>query len=113
MTTHWFRAQSFAYAQPLQVVEASQPIENPATAIDRAFIVDQGLSSDTKGDMSTFDRAPIADEWVDGISDGAFVRVFIINEYTTVRALYNEAGDRLAEPVIDTWRPTTHYVVAS
>ncbi|PLS78886.1 MAG: hypothetical protein CYG59_16075 [Chloroflexi bacterium] len=113
MTTHWFHAQPFAYAQPFQAVEDSQTVENPATAIDRAFIADQGLSSDTKGDMCTYDRTPVADEWLDTMPDGAFVRVFIINEFTTVRALYNQAGDRLTEPVIDTWRPTAHYVVAS
>lgn len=113
MTTHWFHAQSFEFAQPFQAVEVPQPVENPATSIDRVFIADQGFLSDTKGDMCTYDRAPIADEWLDTMPDGAFVRVFVINEYTTVRALYNQAGDRLAEPMIDTWRPITQYVVAS
>lgn len=113
MTTHWFRAQVFPYAQPVRVSEVVQPVENPATAVDRAYITDNELLTDVKGEMCTYDRAPVADEWAESMLDGAFVRVFVINEFTTVRALYSQAGDRLAEPVIDTWRPDATYVMAS
>lgn len=113
MTTHWFQAQFFSYTQVQQTPEVVQPVENPATAFDRAYIADHALLTDVKGEMSTYDRAPVADEWSESMPDGAFVRVFVINELTTVRALYSPAGDRIAEPVIDTWRAAAPFVMAS
>jgi hypothetical protein len=113
MTTHWFRAQVFPFAQPFQAPEVVQPVENPATAFDRAYIAEQELLTDVKGEMCTYDRAPVAGEWAETMADDAFVRVFVINEFTTVRVLYNQAGDRVAEPMIDSFRPDTTYVLTS
>ena len=113
MTTHWFHAPFFSYGQVIETPEVAQPVENPATAFDRAYIADHELLTDVKGEMATYDRAPVANEWSQSVPDGAFVRVFVINELTTVRALYNSAGDRIVEPVIDTWRAAATYVMTS
>jgi hypothetical protein len=53
--------------------------------------------------MLVYDRAPLAQEWRELLPRGAFVRVFVINERTTVRVLHTVTEQRLGEPVIDTW----------
>jgi hypothetical protein len=95
------------------VPEITQPVENPATAVDRAYIADYTEANPADTSLLTYDRAPVANEWSNALPQGAFVRVFVINEHTTVRALHSNAGDRIGEPVIDSWRPTATYVVAS
>lgn len=108
------RSQFLAYTRAFQVApEVVQPVENPATAIDRVYIANYAEANPADSNLLTYDRAPVANEWSCALPHGAFVRVFVINEYTTVRALHTNAGDRIGEAVIDSWRPSATYVVAS
>jgi hypothetical protein len=113
-TVNSLRSHFLTYTRAFQIApEIVQPVENPATAIDREYIANHAETNPADTNLLTFDRAPVAQEWACPLPQGAFVRVFVINEYTTVRALYTDAGDRVGEAVIDSWRPSATYVVAS
>ncbi len=108
------RSQFLAYTRAFQPApEIVQPVENPATAVDRAYIANHTENNPGDNSLQSYDRAPIANEWSGALPHDAFVRVFVINEYTTVRALHTNTGDRVGEAVIDSWRPSATFVVAS
>jgi hypothetical protein len=93
----------FFYDQPL-----SKPVErnvpppvNPATAVDRAYI--QANAPQNSLEMFVYEREPVADEWPARDTTGAIVRVFVINPTTSVRVLQAPDGERLAEPMLDSW----------
>lgn len=86
------------------VDEAPMPAElSPAASYDRAYIAAHGRCFHHNPEIVTYDRSPLPGEW-SLMPNGAFVRVFVINEFTTVRVLHTTRGDRITEPVIDSWR---------
>lgn len=87
---------------------ASQHI---AIAYDRDYIAAHARQFDTNPDLVAYDRNPLPNEWLEFVPAGAFVRVFVINEWTTVRVLHLATGQRTGEPVIDTWRGTEPLIV--
>lgn len=113
MATHFFRSQFLAYTQPFKISEPPTPVENPATNVDRAYLAMHNPADDTRGALFSYDRAPIAGEWEMTVPDGSFVRVFAINDVTTVRALHSVNGHRLAEPAIDSWHPSLIVIPAA
>ncbi len=112
MAMQFFRSRFFSYSEPLQIDEPVAPIDNPATVVDRTHIAARNAEISVWDDMVSYDRTPVADEWAESPPDGAFVRVFVINEFTTVRVLHSASGERIADPAIDTWRAPTTYVAA-
>lgn len=50
-----------------------------------------------------YDRDPLPTEWPEDLPSGCYVRVFVINEWTIVRALHAPNGKRLQAPVMNTW----------
>lgn len=106
-------AQFRAYDCALPTFDLVEPSENPATAHDRAYIAANVPDVTDNKELLAYDRAPIADEWTEAMPQGAYVRVFVINECTTVRVLHNACGDRVAEPVIDSWRGDATSVLAA
>ncbi len=84
------------------IAPCAPPVENPATVYDRAYIAAQaeiiGL------DLFAYDRPPVEGEWSHVVPPNAIVRVFVINEWTTVRVLQAPSGERISEPVMDCWR---------
>ncbi len=53
-----------------------------------------------------YDRDPLPSEWAGDLPNGCYVRVFVINAWTIVRALHTPNGKRLHAPVMDTWSDT-------
>lgn len=96
--------QMYRAEQPSPPIAPSAPpvVENPATVYDRAYIAAQaeliGL------DLFAYDRPPVEGEWPDVAPSDAIVRVFVINEWTTVRVLQDSSGQRISEPAMDSWR---------
>ena len=86
---------------PPLVERKDPPIENPATAHDRAYIAAQVVSPDAG--MLVYNRPPVAGEWHGTVPGDAVVHVFVINAWTTVRALQLPSGQRIGEPVMDSW----------
>lgn len=74
-----------------------------ATAYDRHYIATHAHDLTTLRNVPIYDRQPLLDEWRGLLPSGTFVRVFVINERTTVRVLHTATEQRLGEPVIDTW----------
>jgi|GEM_PF-6144608 len=83
------------------------PSQLRVTAYDRDYIAAHMHHFNSNPDLFAYDRTPLPDEWLEPVPSGAFVRVFVINEWTTVRALHLVTGQRVGEPVIDTWRGYT------
>ncbi len=50
-----------------------------------------------------YDRDPLPSEWDENLPSDCYVRVFVINAWTTVRVLHAPNGTRLQEPVMDSW----------
>ena len=96
---------------PPPVEQKGSPIENPATAHDRAYIAAQVISPDAG--MFLYHRPPVAGEWHDPVPGDAVVQVFVINAWTTVRVLQLPSGERIGEPVIDSWYTTITPSVAA
>lgn len=82
---------------------APDPAQQRATAYDRHYITTHAQNLETLRNVMIYDRAPLPEEWREVVPNGAFVRVFVINERTTVRVLHTATEQRMAEPVIDTW----------
>lgn len=85
---------------PPQVPDAAQ---QRATAYDRNYIAAHAHDLHQPRDELVYDRTPLPQEWREPLPSGAFVRVFVINERTTVRVLHTATEQRIGEPVIDTW----------
>jgi hypothetical protein len=85
---------------PPRVPDAAQ---QRATAHDRHYITTQAHDLKNLRNVQIYDRPPLLEEWREVLPSGAFVRVFVINERTTVRVLHTATEQRLGEPVIDTW----------
>ncbi len=85
--------------------------ENPAIAHDQAYIAAHAASLDDE--LFIYDRAPLPGEWPEAVPEGAVVRVFVINAWSTVRVLQTAHGKRIGEPVIDCWRTAAPLAVAA
>lgn len=85
---------------PPRVPDAAQ---QRATAYDRHYIAMHAYDLKTLRNVPVYERPPLLGEWREVLPHGAFVRVFVINERTTVRVLHTATEQRLGEPVIDTW----------
>lgn len=102
-------AHLYAQHVPEPILEPPTPPRVPdaaqqrATAYDRHYIATQAHAFTTLRNVPVYDRPPLLDEWREVLPCGAFVRVFVINERTTVRVLHTVTEQRLGEPVIDTW----------
>lgn len=94
-----FNAEDRATA-PMELYH--EPVENPATASDRAYLAAHPELLEMA--LNTYDRPPIAGEWTSSLPQNAFVRVFFINEWTSVRVLHSESQQRISEPMLDSWR---------
>jgi hypothetical protein len=102
-------AHLYAQRSPEPVLEPPTPPRMPdvaqqrATAYDRHSITAQAHDFKHLRNVPIIDRPPLPEEWRDVLPSGAFVRVFVINERTTVRVVHTATEQRLGEPVIDTW----------
>jgi hypothetical protein len=102
-------AHLYAQCSREPVLERPTPPRAPdaaqqrATAYDRHYITTHAQNLETLRNVMIFDRPPLPEEWREVLPCGAFVRVFVINERTTVRVLHTATEQRMGEPVIDTW----------
>ena len=83
--------------------QAPDAARHQVTAYDRDYIAAHAHHFHNHPDLVAYDRTPLPHEWRGLLPSGAFVRVFVINERTTVRVLHTAVGQRIEEPVIDTW----------
>ncbi len=74
---------------------------------DRAYIQAHPELYATDTHKFYYDRDPLVSEWYGDLPSGCFVRVFVINAWTTVRVLHAPNGKRLQAPVMDTWSTDT------
>jgi hypothetical protein len=96
------QAPQHAPASPLPA-PAPNAAHQRATAYDREYIAAHAHHFHTHPSLVAYDRTPLPQEWHELLPSGAFVRVFVINERTTVRVLHTATEQRIGEPVIDTW----------
>lgn len=113
LIAHLF-AQHNAEPVPKRPVPPRAPdaAQQRATAYDRHYITTHVHDPETLRNVLVYDRPPLPEEWRELLPCGAFVRVFVINERTTVRVLHTATEQRMGEPVIDTWCGEEHVTIA-
>jgi hypothetical protein len=84
------------------------PVELPvplseAVAYDRAYVESHPELYTNDKCIFHYDRTPFPSEWDEDAPSDSFVRVFVINPWTTVRVLHTSNGTRLQAPQMNSW----------